>query len=103
MAVDKTWESRKGVNVTRRIKNLKPNLKVYIDPKKMDEFPYDDGIELGRENIDPFIVGTAVDYLSRLNICNDVMEAFHISILGGMNSGSIEEYLYICIRNLGFS
>ena len=36
MAVDNTWEAKKGVNVTRRIRNLKPNLKVYIDPMKMD-------------------------------------------------------------------
>ena len=93
MALGEKWEIRRGVSVTRRIRNLKPNLKVYIDPTKMDEFPYDDGLELGRENIDPFIVGTVVDNLSRLNICNDVMEAFHISILGGMNSGRGEELM----------
>ncbi len=93
MAVGNTWEARKGVNVTRRIRNLKPNLKVYIDPKKMDEFPYGNGLELGREIIDLYIVGTTVDYLSRLNNCDDVMEAFYISILGGMNAGREEEIM----------
>jgi len=91
MAVGEIWESRRGVSVTRRIRDLKPNLKVYIDPKMMDEIPYDDGLVLGRENIDPFIVGTAVDYLSRLNICGNVDEAFHISILGGNRSEDPDE------------
>ncbi len=91
MAIDGVPNLRRGTSVMGRIRDLRPNLKAYIDPKKMDEIPYDDGLELGKENIDPSIVGTAVDYLSRLELCGNVEEAFHISILGGKMSENPDE------------
>ena len=82
---------RKGMSVTRRIKSLGPERKVYIDPTSMDEIPLEDGIKMGPENMQPNIVGLAVDYLTRYRLERNVDKAFSISLLGGERSGRMEE------------
>ena len=82
---------RKGMSVTRRIRSLGPGRKVYIDPASMDEIPMEDGISLGPENLQPCIVGLAVDYLSRYRLEGDLDKAFRISLLGGERSGRMDE------------
>jgi hypothetical protein len=82
---------KRGMSVTRRIKSLGPERKVYIDPTSMDEIPLEDGIKMGPENLQPNIVGLAVDYLTRYRLERNVDKAFSISLLGGERSGRMEE------------
>ncbi|MBR6870221.1 MAG: hypothetical protein IKM91_01195 [Candidatus Methanomethylophilaceae archaeon] len=82
-----------GRSVTGRIRSLGKGCKAYIDPASMDEIPLDDGRVLGRENIQAFIVGLAVDYLSRYDQGSPVQEAFGIPLMGGSLSGRTDEVL----------
>jgi len=82
---------RCGTSVTARVRELHQPPGGYIDPKTMEEHPFDDGLVLGPENIKPSMMGLVVDYLSRFAEGDTVEEAFHISILGGKRLGRIKE------------
>ena len=87
----KAFMPRCGTSVTARVRELHQPPGGYIDPKSMQEHPFDDGLELGPENIKPSMMGLVVDYLSRFAEGDTVDEAFHISILGGKRLGRINE------------
>lgn len=80
-----------GVSVTRRVREICQPPGGYINPDQMKESVFDDGQVLGEENIAPYIVGLAVDYLFRFMDGNSVEEAFHISILGAKRLGRFDE------------
>ena len=80
-----------GVSVTARVRELHQPPGGYIDPKAMTEYQFDDGLELGPENIKPSMMGLIVDYMTRFAEGDSVEKAFHISILGGKRLGRINE------------
>lgn len=80
-----------GVSVTRRVREICQPPGGYINPSLMKETIYDDGQELGEENIAPHIVGLAVDYLFRFMDGDSVEDAFQISILGAKRLGRYDE------------
>ena len=82
---------RCGTSVTARVRELHQPPGGYIDPKSMEEHRFEDGIELGPENIKPSMMGLVVDYLTRFAEGDSVENAFHISILGGKRLGRIDE------------
>lgn len=87
---------RKGVSVTRRIRDVVQPPGGYIDPRSLKETKFDDGVKLGEENIPAQIVGLAVDYLTRLSMGATLQEAFFPSIYGGMIAGKpleVAEYM----------
>lgn len=69
-------------SVTERIKQVKQPRGGYIKPSQFQQIVYDDGIELGEENLHASIVGLAVDYLTRYMTGADIKKAFQISIMG---------------------
>lgn len=69
--------------VTRRIKEIKQPRGGYIKPSSFDAIELIDNKVLnGIENIPANIVGTAVDYLTRFMVGNNLEDAFRISIKG---------------------
>ncbi len=68
--------------VTSRVKSVKQPRGGYINPKTMERFGFNDGIELYRESIAPTTMGMVVDYLTRMDQGASASEAFKISILG---------------------
>lgn len=69
-------------SVTARIKEVKQPKGGYIKPSQFRKIIYNDGIDLGEENLHPSIIGIVVDYLTRYMSGDDIEEAFKISILG---------------------
>lgn len=80
-----------GVSVTRRVREICQPPGGYINPDQMTESVFDDGQELGDENIAPHIIGLAVDYLFRFMDGDSVEDAFRISILGAKRLGRYDE------------
>lgn len=88
---------RPAVSVTRRIMEIIQPPGGYINPRLLTETVLDDGKALGPENIDPSIVGLAVDYLTRYIMTGDLSGAFLVSIFGGMYAGkSMKVAEYMC-------
>jgi hypothetical protein len=74
---------RTGVSVTARIREIKQPRGGYLPPSEFAEKHLFDGQKLSNtENISPVIVGTVVDYLTRLMLGADKSEAFTISMQG---------------------
>ncbi len=73
-----------GCSVTQRIKQIKQPRGGYINPKMLDAFSIGPGLESlnSEENINPGLVGTTVDYMTRFMLGEKVEDAFKISILG---------------------
>lgn len=69
-------------SVTARIKEVKQPKGGYIKPSQFEQTIYDDGIELGEENLHATIIGIVVDYLTRFLTGVKIEEAFKISIIG---------------------
>lgn len=70
-------------SVTGRIKDVKQPHGGYLPIKHMAVDKYDDGVTLhSNENSAPTLVGLAVDYLTRVMLGDDPVEAFDISIYG---------------------
>lgn len=69
-------------SVTRRINEIKQPRGGYIKLSQFEEIIFNDGIELGEENLHPSIIGLVVDYLTRYLTGASVQDAFMISILG---------------------
>jgi len=77
-------------SVTRRIKEIKQPHGGYINPKSFSVIEIDDGVTLSSpENVEPYLVGTAVDYLTRALISKNPRQAFRISIRGALLAGQI--------------
>lgn len=80
------YKSKIGVkdmsSVTRRINEIKQPRGGYIKLSQFEEIIFNDGIELGEENLHPSIIGLVVDYLTRYLTGASVQDAFMISILG---------------------
>ena len=69
-------------SVTGRISEIKQPRGGYIKPSQFEEITFNDGIELGEENLHASIMGMVVDYLTRYSTGDSVQEAFKISIMG---------------------
>lgn len=77
--------------VTRRVKEVTQPRGGYINPRSMRVKQLDDGkpspLDHKIENLHPTLVGTAVDYLSRLANGADPHDAFAVSLMGANNIG----------------
>ena len=77
--------------VTRRVKEVTQPRGGYINPRSMRAKQLDDGkpspLDHKIENLHPTLVGTAVDYLSRLANGADPHDAFAVSLMGANNIG----------------
>lgn len=69
-------------SVTDRINKIKQPWGGYVKPSQFEEINFNDGIELGEENLHAAIIGMAVDYLTRYSTGSNVQNAFIISIMG---------------------
>lgn len=83
--------TNRGMSVTRKARSVKQPRGGYIHPQRLKMSTLSDGKELGPENIDPSIVGLAVDYLTRYIMGAELSEAFVISVMGGMKAGKAME------------
>ena len=87
----KSFLPRCGISVTARVRELHQPPGGYINPNSMKVHHFDDGVELGPENIRPSMMGLVVDYMTRFTEGESVEKAFNISILGGKRLGRIDE------------
>lgn len=72
-------------SVTARIREVKQPMGGYIRPSQFVAYPLGDGRTLSEsENIHATVVGMAVDYLTRLVMGTEDVEAFRISCQGAM-------------------
>ena len=70
-------------SVTQRIKEIKQPTGGYLNIKEFKCIKLKNLNELNPiENINPTLIGLAVDYLSRFMVTKDVVEAFKVSSLG---------------------
>lgn len=70
-------------SVTQRIREIKQPTGGYISPKDFEIIELEDKIELNNEeNINPGLVGLAVDYMTRFMSNGDKEESFKISLMG---------------------
>lgn len=69
-------------SVTGRISEIKQPRGGYIKPSQFEEITFNDGIELGEENLHGSIIGMVTDYLTRYSTGASVQDAFKISIRG---------------------
>lgn len=72
-------------SVTARVKEVSQPRGGYIKPSQFQVTRLDDQQTLGAENVHVSIVGTAVDYMTRYMLSQDVNEAFKISLMGYRN------------------
>lgn len=80
------------VSVTYRVKHIEQPRGGYLPISKFDKIVLNDGNSLhSSENVEPYIIGTVVDYLSRWQQTKDLNKAFLIPIIGGIKSGRIDE------------
>ncbi len=76
--------------VTGRIRSIKQPYGGYVRPSSFEKIKFDDGITLNsNEDINPNIIGSAIDYLTRFLIGVPIETAFQISQYGYQE----------CIRN----
>lgn len=76
-------KEQKMYSVTGRIRSIKQPRGGYIKPSEFKTIELNDGQVLNdKENIHASIIGMAVDYLTRLMIGSDLLEAFKISVKG---------------------
>lgn len=87
----KSFLPRCGTSVTARVRELHQPPGGYINPDSMEVHTFNDGVELGPENIKPSMMGLVVDYMTRFAEGESVEKAFRVSILGGKRLGRIEE------------
>ncbi len=80
-----------GMTVMGRVKSYKQPYGGFIPPRSLKCVQFEDAADLGPENVNATIVGTAVDYLTRFMLGDSVDEAFRISLLGAMSAGCFDE------------
>lgn len=79
-------------SVTQRIKEVKQPAGGYINPKDFETIELEDQIELNsEENINPGLVGLAVDYMTRFMSNGNIEEAFKISLMGAQKINEIKK------------
>lgn len=79
-------------SVTQRIKEIKQPTGGYINPKEFKIIKLEDQIELNNEeNINPGLVGLAVDYMTRFMNNNDKENAFKISLMGALEINELKK------------
>ncbi len=72
-------------SVTKRIKEIKQPWGGYLKPSQFNAKVIQSEDALNEEeNIPPYIIGMAVDYLTRFMMGKDVIEAFKISCMGAL-------------------
>lgn len=70
-------------SVTQIARSIEQPYGGYLRPSSLTKIQLDDGQVLAeKENVYPSLVGTAVDYLTRFFLGDDVVHAFNISIMG---------------------
>lgn len=79
-----------GISVTGRVQDYNQPHGGFINPKELTRTLYDDGWVLAEENIHPSLVGTVVDYMTRVTLGVSVGEAFSLSILGMCAAGKVD-------------
>lgn len=81
----------KKYTVTNRARDFKQPYGGFINPKQFEITELNDNIIIDKslENLDPRLVGTVVDYLTRFMINSDVNDAFKISLNGAINVGEL--------------
>lgn len=79
-------------SVTQRTKEVKQPTGGYINPKDFEIIELEDQIELtNEENINPGLVGLAVDYMTRFMSNGNIEEAFKISLMGAQKINEINK------------
>lgn len=79
-------------SVTQTIRKIEQPYGGYLRPSRFEITQFDDGIELNLdENINPGLVSSAVDYLTRVQMGSNVETAFSISLKGANNIGKSNE------------
>ena len=79
-------------SVTQRIKEIKQPTGGYINPREFKIIELEDQIELNNEeNINPGLVGLAVDYMTRFMSNGNIEEAFKISLMGAQKINEIKK------------
>lgn len=69
-------------SVTQRIKEITQPRGGYLPIKKFKVESFEDGMELGEENIHSSLIGLAVDYLTRFMRTQEVEDSFKVSLVG---------------------
>lgn len=91
-------------SVTQRINKIKQPRGGYINPKEFEQISLGEGMEAlnPEENVSPGLVGTAVDYLTRLMSGSPAREAFKISQKGAqvVGEGALFESLLSSVNGL---
>ena len=89
-------------SVTQRIKQVKQPRGGYIKPKECDVFPQgDDGITIEDGNINPCLVGLAVDYLTRFECGAKPEHAFIYALHGAKCINQFENGIKLLLRIKG--
>ena len=70
------------VSVIKRVESYKQPPGGFLDPERMDCIVFDDGMNLGEENVRPTTIGMVVDYLSRWYLTSDKKASFGICLKG---------------------
>lgn len=85
--------THRGVSVTQRVKATKQPRGGYINPRSFDTKILGEGIDIlaPKESVYPSLVGTAVDYLTRLMLGTPAEEAFGISLFGASRIHDIDK------------
>lgn len=79
-------------SVTQRIKEIKQPINGYINPENFEKIELNDEKELyEEENINPGLIGLAVDYMTRYLKNNNKDEAFKISIMGAIKINELHK------------
>lgn len=76
-----------AVSVTQRVKEVKQPYGGYIKRKDFEETKLGKGEEelLEDINVDPSLIGMALDYMTRFMLSKDIIESFKVSILGAIH------------------
>lgn len=82
-----------GLSVTQRVKEVKQPYGGYIKRKDFEETKLGKGEEelLEGVNVDPSLIGIALDYMTRLAISKDHVESFKVSLIGAVHIGEKEQ------------
>ena len=70
------------VSVTRRVDEVVQPMNGFLDPLAMEHVRYRDNVTLEAESVNPALVGTAVDYLTRMELGDKIGHAFETPLMG---------------------